>query len=282
MEAWNGYGSFTTDRIGRGTVDTKNLCVSVLGGIQPSKLTRYLYQANSNLQNDGLIQRMQLLVYPDEPAKWQLVDEYPDVEAKNRVFAVFKALADMDFTEHGAELPEGEQIPFFHFSDEAQEIFNEWLTDLQGRLQTEEAPLMVEHMAKYRSLMPSMALIFHLINIASGVPGGPVSFLAAQQAAAWCDYLESHARRIYGLVADVSIRAAGELAKKIQAGKVHDGFTVRDIYNRKAWHLLDKKELVQDACSELVEAGWLREHIPEEGKTRRIYYINPKIFSVNA
>lgn len=281
LEAWNGYGSFTTDRIGRGTTSVKNLCVSILGGIQPSKLTGYLHQANSDLQNDGLIQRFQLLVYPDEPQSWELIDEYPDTEAKNRAYAIFKKLSEMKFQDYGAELPEGEVIPFFHFSTEAQELFNEWLTDLQVSLQVEETPLMVEHLSKYRSLMPSLALIFHLTNIADGQAGGPVSFQAAQQAAAWCDYLESHARRIYGLVADVATRAAAELAKKIHAGKVHDGFALREVY-RNEWHLLDKKDLVQGACSELMEAGWLRESIAEEGKTRLIYAINPKIFPVNA
>ena len=48
LEAWNGYGSYTTDRIGRGTIDTENMCVSILGGIQPSKLLGYLYQAKSD------------------------------------------------------------------------------------------------------------------------------------------------------------------------------------------------------------------------------------------
>ena len=103
LESWNGYGSYTTDRIGRGTIDTDNLCVSILGGIQPSRLTGYLLQDKDSLQNDGLLQRFQLLVYPDEPANWQLVDEYPNKEARDRAFSVFSALADMDFTEHGAE-----------------------------------------------------------------------------------------------------------------------------------------------------------------------------------
>jgi hypothetical protein len=66
LESWNGSGSFTTDRIGRGTIDTQNLCVSILGGMQPSKLTGYLIQAADDLKNDGLLQRFQLLVYPNE------------------------------------------------------------------------------------------------------------------------------------------------------------------------------------------------------------------------
>ncbi len=42
LEAWNGTGSYTVDRIGRGTVHIPGLCVSILGGIQPGKLERYL------------------------------------------------------------------------------------------------------------------------------------------------------------------------------------------------------------------------------------------------
>lgn len=279
LEAWNGYGSYTTDRIGRGTIDTQSLCISVLGGIQPAKLIGYLHQASDNLKNDGLVQRLQLLIYPDEPANWKLIDEYPNTEAKNRAYTIFKKLSEINFLNYSAELPEGEKIPFFHFSPEAQVIFNEWLTDLQAGLQAEETPLMVEHLSKYRSLMPSLALIFHLIDIADGQTTGPVSPEAARLGAAWCEYLESHARRIYGLVGNVSTRAAAELAKKLKKGALQDGFTIRDIY-RNCWHLLDKKELAQDACSELVEAGWLREQIPENGKTKVTYLINPKIFTL--
>jgi len=47
LEAWNGYGSYTSDRIGRGTTYTENLCVSIYGGIQPAKLLKYLQQATN-------------------------------------------------------------------------------------------------------------------------------------------------------------------------------------------------------------------------------------------
>jgi putative DNA primase/helicase len=186
----------------------------------------------------------------------------------------------MDFTQYGAELPSGEKIPFFHFDDEAQEIFKTWLIELQAKIQTESAPLIAEHLSKYRSLMPSLALIFHLINVADGCTAGPVSILAAEQAAAWCEYLESHARRIYGLLADASISAAAELSQRIQKNELQDGFTLRDVY-RSCWHLLDTKERAQVAVDELLDAGWLREVISTEGKTRTLYYINPKIFTAN-
>ena len=49
------------------------------------------------------------------------------------------------------------------------------------------------HVAKYRSLMPSLALIGHLIDGVAGGPTGPVSGAAAARAVAWCAYLGARA-----------------------------------------------------------------------------------------
>ncbi|WP_367670874.1 DUF3987 domain-containing protein, partial [Shigella sonnei] len=78
MEAWNGDDSKTSDRIGRGTTYTKSLCVSILGSTQPDKLLGYFQQSLSGFCNDGLLQRFQLLVYPDDVKEWKLVDKVPN------------------------------------------------------------------------------------------------------------------------------------------------------------------------------------------------------------
>jgi hypothetical protein len=56
--------------------------------------------------------------------------------------------------------------------------------------------------AKYRSLMPSLALIGHLIDGVDGGPTGPVSRGAAARAVGWCEFLQEHARRLYESVTD--------------------------------------------------------------------------------
>jgi len=161
LEAWNGYGSYTSDRIGRGTTHTENLCV----GIQPAKLLKYLHQGMSEYKNDGLIQRLQLLVYPDEPKQWKLVDQIPNHVAKDRFTEIIKKLSEMNFTEHGAIKDENTKYPYFRFSDEAQEVFFDWWTELQTiKLQQDDDSIIIEHMGKFRSLFPSLALIFHLIG----------------------------------------------------------------------------------------------------------------------
>src|SRR5829696_4184667 len=93
LESWNGTGSFDVDRIGRGSIHIPALCLSILGGIQPGPLSNYIYQAVQGEQGaDGLLQRFQLTVWPDPPKTWRNVDRYPDAEAKNRVYEVFKKL----------------------------------------------------------------------------------------------------------------------------------------------------------------------------------------------
>lgn len=280
LESWNGDGSLTSDRIGRGTVHTRNLCLSVFGTTQPAKLLRYLHQAMRGMDNDGLLQRFQLLVYPDELGEWELVDIYPDDKAKQRVFDIFRKLAEMDFVQHGATKNAGDKFPYFSFDENAQEVYYIWLTKHEKeKLRQDEHPILLEHLAKYRSLVPSLALIFHLIGLADGKKSHSIGVDDVLYATAWCAYLESHARRIYGMVTDAAQQAAAKLASKIEAGDLQSGFSVRDIY-RKQWAMLESKEVVQAACEELIELGWLRQYVQQNstgGPKASSFIINPKI-----
>lgn len=167
LEAWNGDGSLTTDRISRGTLHTENLCVSIFGNTQPAKLSRYLYRAIRGTDNDGLLQRFQLLIFPDEKQNWQLIDRVPDHQAKQRVINLITKLATMNFAEYNATQEISDRFPFYRFDDSAQDIFNEWLTTLEKiKLREDAQPILIEHLAKSRSLFPSLALIFHLISLA--------------------------------------------------------------------------------------------------------------------
>ena len=282
LESWNGDKPYTSDRIGRGTTHVDNLCVSLLGGIQPAKLLTYLHAAMRGQNNDGLVQRLQILVYPDEPTAWTLVDRPIHSQAKSAAYTAVTRLAQVDFRQLGALAEEG-QTPYFRFTEGAQGVFNDWLTELEAKLRRDDEPVLQEHFGKYRSLMPSLALQFHLLNCVHepNAPRGSVSQDCAEQAAAWCEYLDTHARRVYGLVTNMTRQAAAGLAKRLTKGDLPEHFTVREVY-RKGWSLLGDKELAQNACEELVSLGWLREcHIPptqgQKGYTE--YRTNPKVRS---
>jgi len=183
LEAWDGKGGFTFDRIGRGTIRIESACASVLGGIQPGPLAEYVRQADkAGIGADGLLQRFQMLVYPDEPAKWINIDRGPNSEARDKAFRHFWHLASIAPEKINADMSGG--IPSLRFDEAAQEIFTEWRVQLETlKLRSDEPEIIESHLSKYRSLVPSLALICHLAD--GGV--GPVPEGAMIQAASWAE-----------------------------------------------------------------------------------------------
>ncbi|MFN7939111.1 MAG: YfjI family protein [Bryobacteraceae bacterium] len=287
LQAWNGDTGHTIDRIGRGTIHVEACCMSMLGGIQPGRLRSYLVDALlDGPSNDGLIQRFQLLVWPDTAPGWKYVDRKPNAEFEETASQVFRRLAALEPNEHQC----------FRFNPEAQQLFIEWLAELEAKLRGNDVhPALVSHLSKYRSLMPSLALLFELADRAAGSSDGfvggkqpesrefSVSLDHARQAAAWSEYLESHARRVYSCVATPQMRAARELAEKIKNRVVgaKGTFSRRDVY-LKGWSGLDSPESVKMAAEVLRDANWIRE-VPSEqspagGRPSVRYHINPEVW----
>ncbi len=281
LEAWNGQGSFTYDRIVRGTLYIQTVTLSVLGGIQPGPLSAYLRATLLGGQgDDGLLQRFQLLVYPDVSQKWQNVDRTPNITSKNRAFEVFRKLDRLDAAEIGAFLPEeSNAIPYLRFDEEAQQLFDSWREELETDLRSGriEHPALEAHLSKYRSLMPSLALLFHLIDrVDTGTDLVGVSVEAAAKAAAWCSYLHEHAKRIYGLGINAAAHLAKALAEHIKQGDLPDPFTSRDVY-RKHWTGLTSSKEVSDPLELLSDLGWIRPVVIQTGgRSTTHYLINPK------
>jgi hypothetical protein len=277
LEAWNGTGRFVYDRIGRGTITIEAACVSILGGIQPGPLSHYLRSAlDGGVGDDGLIQRFQLLVWPDVSADWKNVDRWPDSAAKQHAYGVFSSSYDLSPADIDAEYDEDlGGIPYCRFDPEAQELFTEWRSTLEHRLRRgDDHPAIEAHLAKYRSLVPSLALLIHLAD------GGknPIGISALERACAWAEYLESHARRVYsrGLAPDYV--AARALATKILKRDLPGEFTLRDIY-RPQWVALTTREEAVKAVDVLVDLHWLRE-LKEEtgGRPSQKFVVNPCIW----
>lgn len=250
--------------------------MSMLGGIQPGRLRSYLVDAlEDGPRNDGLIQRFQVLVWPDTEPGWTYVDRPPDAASEELVARVFRKLVELD-----AENPKR-----FHFAAEAQELFAEWLKELEVKVRGDELhPALISHLSKYRKLMPALALLFELASQAAGnTEIETVSLQHAQMAAAWCDYLESHASRVYSCVVTPQLRAARELGDKIRKRKVGaDGFfSCRDVY-LNGWSGLNSPEAVKLAAEVLEDAGWVRdvtgEPGPLGGRPSNRYAANPRIW----
>lgn len=279
LEAWNGFGTYTVDRVGSGTIHVPALCLSLLGGIQPGKLQAYVNDAKKGKGDDGLLQRFQLLVYPDQKKEWMNVDRVPDLPARSRVFEIFRNIDQLNADSLGAEIQESkDKIPGVRFSPKAQLLFNSWRSDLERKLRSDhlECPAFESHLAKYRSLMPSLALLFWLVDTIESGGKGSVSLSATEMAIGWCEFLEKHALKIYSPTAQPGLMGANVLAKKIRNRDLKDQETVRSVCRRQ-WAHLETSEKVEEALFVLEQLHWIQ--ISHGSSNSRKIHINPKLQS---
>jgi hypothetical protein len=283
LEGWNGTGAYTVDRIARGTIHIPAHTISIVGGIQPGKLRPLLDSAISGGSgDDGLMQRFQLLVWPDRLPEWSKPTGWGDLEGKSRANAVFTFLDTIDAGVVGAQAAD---IPYLRYSPGAQALADTWRDTLERRLRSgelDDTPAYASHLSKYRSLLPSLALTFYLIEFAgktSGVAKGTVSEQHVRLAADWCDFLEEHARKLYAAEIQAGVSAAHALAAKILAGAVFGGQSVRELY-RAQWAGLRTPDLVLAGITDLTSLGWLRvdtEHPMGGGRPSQIIRLHPEL-----
>lgn len=275
LTGWNGGTNYKVDRIGRGSVEIPDLTLSMFGGIQPGKLNEYVRQATKGGAGaDGLLARFQVAVYPDYDQTFRNVDRPPDLAAQERAFNAARHLFEIDPTAIGAKAIPGTERHYLQLTNEAQDLFDKWRPRLENALRKGDLhPALESHYAKYRSLIPKLALIFHLVEDGTG----PVTIDALTMAIRWGNFLKAHARRIYAGALHGADLATKALSDKVKAGKVPNPFKVRDIY-RAGWAGLSDKSDVEPAIDGLLEAGWIREEVIKgTGRTTTRYWVNPKI-----
>jgi len=276
LQAWNGYGGYTVDRIARGTLYIPHICLSVFGNVQPARLRSYLANLlEGGPGDDGLFQRFQILVWPDARPAWKLVDRPPNNTAIARAEKVYSILANLPTD--SARL---------RFAPDAQEFFYAWWTALEVQVRAAAGmhPSLVSHLSKYRSLFPSLAALYELADIAANGTHPErnleISQEHARQAGLTCAYLEQHARRAYSCIVAPQMHAARELAGHIVRGVLPESFSLRDVYKR-GWASLDTPEGAAGAVAVLEDAGWVRktkaQTTPAGGRPTAKWVVNPAV-----
>lgn len=237
LECFDGNGSFVYDRIGRGTTFIQSCCLSLIGGIQPSRIAPLIRGAITGEMDDGLVQRLQLAVWPDDNRDWRLVDRWPNKSASEAVEILINEL---------------DQIPdqprqALRFSADAQEVFNTWYQ--AHMLETKGAelhPALESHFMKMPQTIAGLALLFELMD------GGrdSVGPEATARAVEWAAYLKSHACRLYGAAINAPLMGAQLILSRRH--KLSEPFTPREIRGKK-WAGLDTTDAVNDALAVLLE-----------------------------
>lgn len=183
-------------------------------------------------------------------------------------------MAYFDPLRFGATQPDEETtIPYFRFSSEAQELFSQWRATLEREKLRQGEPEVIEaRLSKYRSLIPSLALLCHLADGGTG----PVDEMAMIRASAWSDYLESHARRVFADALAPDVVPSTALAHRILAEELGTVFTPRDVY-RMCWQHLDRQS-TEKAIEYLEDLDWLLvETRKTGGRPSAICKVNPKL-----
>ncbi|MCP4182561.1 MAG: DUF3987 domain-containing protein [Hyphomicrobiales bacterium] len=246
LEAFNGDGCFTYDRIVRGTIHIENSTLSIIGGVQPSRIAPVVRGAMAGTSNDGLIQRLQLAVWPDDIGSWKYTDRSPDRQAREAYEKAFNDLHEMVFG-----VP---TMPIvMHFSTAAQQLFQQWMEEINIKARNGAMSSALEsHILKMPKTVASIALIFELVE------GGRIEVgeASVRRALAWADYLRSHANRLYSSGETMAEDGARLIIER--RSKLPEQFTVRDI-QRKAWAMLGDRDAVVDAIDLLVSTYHCRE-----------------------
>ena len=269
LEAWNGNSSHSIDRVGRGTVHVESMCLSVFGGIQPPKLEEYIKRNSSKNGDDGFLARFQIAVYPELDLDPQFVDKQRDVECEDQLFQMFKALDDIPLAEEDQKKP-------LAFCDEAQALFNRWRQNLERRIRkSTKGEMFKSFLGKYRKLVPSLALIFQLVEDFG--QSEAVNTESLKRAIKWAEILESHLKRILATTIHNPESSGTILAEKIMEGRVVDGDKVRDI-QRKNWSGLKTAESLESAFDFLESLNWIKieKNRSRGGFSERIR-LNPKL-----
>jgi hypothetical protein len=275
MAGWGGQDGYTFDRIMRGTVRVSAVNLSLFGTTQPTRLAGFIRDSLRRF-DDGMVQRLQLLAWPDFDREFREVDRFPNTDARRAAFECYDDLAGLNVNEIGAERDEyagADAVPFLRFAPAAQEAFSHWREELERKARGDDLPpALASHLSKYRGLIPRLALVWHLAS--NGL--GPVSLEATLQALRWADYLESHARRVYASTALDSAEAARLIWRRVRKGDLQSGFTTRDI-RRKEWSGLADKTRIDAGLEMLADVDWLRSvPIATGGRPSTAHHINPK------
>lgn len=264
LQAANGAGSFTYDRVGRGTLQIERLCLGIIGTIQPARLSKLLAAAKDD-GDDGLAARFQLICKSGLPVYTRPAAAIDPAVLSDyeRIIRRLHAIAS-DPQRIAAEPVTDGDIPALRFAADAQKLADDWRFDLETTLRSGELPPVLQaHIGKYRGLMPQLALIEHLLRDSSGAE---VTEGSVQWSASFCSWLQEHASASYGC-GDETERAGRALAARIEAGDVADDISVRDI-ERHGWSDLTTPDQVRSGVEWLEQLGWCRieiSSVPKQG-----------------
>jgi hypothetical protein len=245
--------------------------VTVLGGIQPDKLSACLLKS----ADDGLVARF-LWAWPNSQ-KYVRPTKIADVGALEQVYRKLTQL------EACAE-PDGTILPEVLLLDEdAADYFEKWIQSNDAAI-PEAYGMYKGFLGKLRGTVLRLSLVVELLSWAAGTRREPtrVSLSTLEKVTSFIDnYAKPSALRVFGDAAlpDVE-RNAAALARYILKTEA-SSINLRDVRRKSGIPALKTTDDVNAATEALVDACWLcpapTRSGDTPGKARKDYIVNPTV-----
>jgi len=269
----SGYGGrpHNITRKGAGSINLPFLGVSVLGSIQPDKITDLLSEAN-----DGLVPRI-LWAWPEKQVP-RRCDRTANLDGLGNAYRRLDQLA------WGSDADGGQAPVILTLDDKAAAIFEGWDADNANSAEDRGA-LYETFVGKMGGAVLRLALVAQLTRWAfeGGAEPSTVSAECLADAIDWVEeYAKPMALRVYGDAAVTeSERGAALLARYIKRNGLAV-INVREIRRTSDLKALKRGTVLAEAIAHLEEANWLTPAPSREGgspgQKRKDYAVNSLVF----
>jgi hypothetical protein len=248
--------------------------VSVLGGIQPEKLSECLLQG----ADDGLVARF-LWAWPDAIA-YRRPRQVADI---GKLDSLYRRLDHVRWGVDG----DGKNAPIVLPLDAgAADLFEKWVAENQQGLD-DAGSLYKGFCGKLRGTVLRLALVSEYVAWATGTGEEPRS-ISSRSIAAAADFVDEYAKpsalRVFGDAALPAVeRNAAMLARHIQRHRLA-GFNARQLRRQSGLPGLKDAAALKAAIEHLTDCDWLREAGQREGgghgRRSSDYVVNPAVLEV--
>jgi Protein of unknown function (DUF3987) len=271
LQCWPGLHYYNEDRIARGSSLKIPLTLTWVGCIPPTGLSHYLSQATSEgVGSDGLMQRLQMVCYPEFNQPFELCNEAIAEDLEQIVKQLFLKLDEQTRLGHR----------IVNFSLEAQAEFDSWLVKNENSCRRGEFLSYWEsHIGKLPKLIGSLCIILHCLKeVLEERQSQEISLQTFFSALQLTEYYTLHAQRCYESVESMELAAARKILDLIQQGKLTTRFKAADIHGRNLGGLRNSP-LVKNALLLLQEFGWavMDRRGVGNGRPKEDWIIHPNI-----
>jgi hypothetical protein len=285
LQAYSG-GSYSSDRINRGSQRVDDVYLAIYGTIQPEK-AREIFSKRA--ADDGFLDRFAMIAFPEPLAHFATVDRKPDREARRQYLEAGERLHETDWCRvlrlDAADSGGGSKA-YARYSPEAQPEFDKWhCEEMTWVRQHPEDPL-VGMRAKAPGLLARIVLTIQLVAWVSGEEVSPteISLQSLKRGLRLMQgYLLPMWRRLQSAFGgNPELDGARKVGDLILKQKM-DSIRPSDVTRLKLKGLRDRR-VVLGVLDTLVTYDWLLPPLrtTTTGRPSSAYAVNPRVHQLYA